>query len=524
MRGLNTLDIFKLFVYKEGRLLAGKNFYNFGFLYFIFFITFVAIGFANGSRSYLEEKMSDFFIRWVPVMIPLDKSEITQQIINDLTSDDSAKRAYFYQKVTGNNFGTLKFWDFGKIHQNNGTFRKYGQSIDISNNLLGRISEKLRFGGIFKSAEDMGIIVTDKLLEDLHYPINTPYILMAAPDASGKIRHIPVPITGVVRKELPGNTDFMVTQYFYNNRFFIDTKSPFNASFIRGVELLTTEPPDKAEKMMAILKSFFSSDLFFKKYQISVDVVGYKNAYIECNKIIVSLNPDSSLTVRDSIYSTISRISELRNFSWCRFYDFHRRLQSSFILENKYDMIYIQFSRLDSIAAFRDFLLKKHSIQIDMADIETRKNYNFISNLTGIISLILILFSIMSICLFISNVLRLHLQKIKMNIGTFSAFGINPKMLDRIYRLIMLSFIVLSMATGYLSAAVFGYFGGIRKILRFLHCNLEPHRNYFELSSLWTFLTIIFVILLSIISLKITSNKIFYQTPGDLIYDRDENA
>ena len=68
-----------------------------------------------------------------------------------------------------------------------------------------------------------------------------------------------------------------------------------------------------------------------------------------------------------------------------------------------------------------------------MGQIESRDNYNLVTNLTRILSVVLIGFSVLSISLFLSNIFKRHLEKIKMNIGTFKAFGIDNKTLQFIY-------------------------------------------------------------------------------------------
>ena len=234
------------------------------------------------------------------------------------------------------------------------------------------------------------------------------------------------------------------------------------------------------------------------------------------------MTPDTSLRIRDNVYSAIRNIPELQKFRFFRFYDFYREFSDKFLVEPQFDRIVIQFTSLDSLAEFTEYLKGKHSLQIEMGEIQVRKNYNFISKLTGIISFILIMFGILCICLFVSNLLEVHLQKIKMNIGTFSAFGIDPKVLDRVYLSIILIFILAGMLLGLIFAGLIGYIGGIRAILGIMKSNLEAGWIYFDLLNWWTAGTMIAVIFMSVFTLKNISRKVFYQTPGDLIYDRDE--
>lgn len=519
---LKSLDIYKLFVKKEGLLIAGKGYFTFWFLIFVFFITFLAIGFANGSRSYLEEKMSDFFIRWVPIILEFGQDDNSQEYIRELKNDETAKKNYLYETVTGNNFRSLYIWDNQRLNERNASISQWGQSIDVKSDLLFRISEKLRFGSVFTQPTDPGVIVTDKLLKDLNYPLHTPYILMSFNDSKDHNRQIPIPVRGVVEKELPGMTDIIFTQFFYQNRRINDYESPFNPRNCRGVFLLTEESERNIGKMKSLIENEFRSNPVLKVFSCDIDTSAYHYSWVPCRKITIAFSPDDSLELRDTVFSIISRIPELRKYSWVRFYDFHKELVDNPDAIQKFDMLYVKFRQLDSLTAFKNFMYSKYKIKIDMSDIESRKNYNFISTLTRLISWGLILFSLLSICVFVYNVLRMHLEKIKLNIGTFSAFGIDPKLLDRIYLFIMISFVVISMMIGCGLASLFGYTGGIKHVLRLFQCNIEPKRIYFELGQWSTLIIVCIFILFSYISLKISSHRIFYQTPGNLIYDRDE--
>jgi hypothetical protein len=186
---------------------------------------------------------------------------------------------------------------------------------------------------------------------------------------------------------------------------------------------------------------------------------------------------------------------------------------------HRYDRIAVDID-LDGIKEFKTFLFKKYEIDIDMAQVESLENYNFVTKLTRIICIILMIFSILSICLFISNLLKNHLEKIKMNIGTFLAFGINDQSLERIYLSIIYLVLIISMLIGLATAWLIGYLGTIRYILLALNIKLEENETYFQQFTEWTFVLIGFVLIISYLVIKKITNRIFKQTPGDLLYDR----
>lgn len=512
-------DFAEIFFIKEGKELLGRSYTNFWFLFSIFFLTFFAIGFANGSLKYLEEKMSSPFIKWVSIDVPLNKADQILGIQKKLNEDSVSKHLFSYKTVTGYNLAPLRFWDKKK----KGTRPFNGRSIEVENRMLDEIcsSDNLIYGRPLKSNNEVGVIVTKKLLEKIHLPVKSGFIMMAFSDDVNKDvdREIALPIIAVV-KELPDLCDFVTTQYFQNQRQMgIDVGNPFNPGLPSGVSLITTESEKKTQKLKTILQDFFKTNKEFTDLQPWVEVREITSSFLPAWQITISLMNDSILAIRDRVYNAVNTIPEVQK-SCFRFYDYTSKLSHETDVELQYDRLTIEFDNLDKIGDFKDFLRTKFSIVMDMGQVEALKNYNFVSQLTKIISLILIAFSILSICLFVSNLLRNHLQKIKMNIGTFNAFGIDPMILERVYLSIVISVITCAMIAGLVIAWLVGALGSIRGILFLFNSALEDGQDYFEIMNYWTLISILSVLIISFVSLKYIAHRIFRQTPGDLIYDR----
>ena len=156
-----------------------------------------------------------------------------------------------------------------------------------------------------------------------------------------------------------------------------------------------------------------------------------------------------------------------------------------------------------------------------MSKIEQMKNYNFVSKLTSIMSLILIGFSVVMINIFLSNILSTHLNKIKKNIGTFKAFGIDIK---RIYIGMMYIFVLMPLFLALILAAVFGYIGSVYFIINLLSPFAVEKNLYFDLFNNYTLISVMVMALVNYYAFSIIINRIFKQTPGDLIYDRNNKA
>ena len=107
-----------------------------------------------------------------------------------------------------------------------------------------------------------------------------------------------------------------------------------------------------------------------------------------------------------------------------------------------------------------------------------------------------------------------------MNIGTFKAFGLDNNTLKVIYLQLLIPFIFLCIIVALSLSYVFGILGGIRFILNCLNITLEQGQHYFRLNNIWTYISIIIVMISSFFILIRTANSILTQTPGDLVNDR----
>ena len=64
-------------------------------------------------------------------------------------------------------------------------------------------------------------------------------------------------------------------------------------------------------------------------------------------------------------------------------------------------------------------------LEIDMRIIETKKNFELFNKLANLLSMALITFSILSLVLYITNLIISHISKNKKSLGTLKAFGLS---------------------------------------------------------------------------------------------------
>jgi ABC-type antimicrobial peptide transport system permease subunit len=161
---------------------------------------------------------------------------------------------------------------------------------------------------------------------------------------------------------------------------------------------------------------------------------------------------------------------------------------------------------------------KSNYIEVDESQIKDKENFNFLSTIAKIISYLVIIFGSVTVSLFVFNLLKMHLNKVKMNIGTFMAIGLGNKESRNIYFAIIGLFIIVGLAASFLFAWAVGY--GINKFF-VPKLNVEKDvTNYFNLLSVTTVIAIAIFLISSMLVSWITINRILSKSPGDLIYNR----
>jgi uncharacterized membrane protein YqjE len=129
-------------------------------------------------------------------------------------------------------------------------------------------------------------------------------------------------------------------------------------------------------------------------------------------------------------------------------------------------------------------------------------------------ALILLIFSVFSVALFIFNLLRNHLLKIRMNLGTFKAFGMSNTEIKSIYKGIIRRFCITGI--GMALAGVFVI--DLLVVLIFIR-ELHPLHMF----NPYTLIAVLAIIISVEWTVKKSSDSILENTPGDLIYGRDNN-
>lgn len=517
----------KLLIKRESKEVLGHRYANLWLLTLVLTAMFVSIAFSNGSLKYLSYKMNDPFTNWVNISNSFGSSQFDR--FQTAIEDPEIQARYGFSDVQADKQFSLSFVAAdGRIHYLQNRF--FGS---LNSGLVKAIlSDENVVGGSaidYAKLNDrtVGFIITEDVLHKLGYKSdNIPaYIDHLSPSRGADtlgVRLIdnlfaaaPVPVLGVV-KRLPGNMDMIAARYFfeqYNN----DAKYPFdlnNIAYQRSLiffadgnvtadDLLSTArsvAPDSLSGRISLARDEYDS---YAQLQSWKPGEIYSLYIDDVNTLPVQAIQDIASGIADHYSATGADIKRLFDYDG-----------SEHILP-EYDFLSVNFSSLDSIRAFETYAKEGFNVRIEMAQVNAKENFNAVSVMANILSWAMIIFSMVCIIMFIVNMLQSYFQKVKRNIGTFKAFGINSESLIGVYSLIITAIVVVAIV---LALAVAW---GAQGLLPQLGMLKDGTFNYLSLWSMKTVWSVIIVIIATLLTVRYVMSRLLRSTPGDLIYDRN---
>lgn len=524
----------ELFRKREGNSLMGKKRKNLGILIALFVATFLAIGFSNGSFNYLKEKMNNPFVQWVLISIPASRSNemVIQDFITDINSKQAQKKfkikssstfksgfLYFKPDLPGNNVpvtARCRTFEFA-----NGKVDPILSVVLSENNLLTKAQT-------FSSRDEIGLIITSKFLQKLGYkqdiPLFIPFFLTVRNYSGFGNKNIDtsvyVPVKAVV-KDILGNYDIGFTDGFYSNANSINIETGcFNPTLYSDLTFFVPSDFNKCEEVSLMIDNILSERKIKGSYY-KKSIQPFSQSHVPGFSLNFSnLNEGDNSAIQKEILikakeKTGSEVLPILNYSQKYSYKANP--------EDKGQYLTLNFEDLGSIERFNDSLNVRtttsdsEGLFIDTSRVKEKKNFLFLSRILSVIAFLLIFFSALSISIFVTNLLRMHLDKIKMNIGTFMAFGLGSKKIQLIYLYIIMVFLAISISIGFGISWILGFTSD--KILA-SSVVLEEGISFFELFSWSTLFISIAIFLVVIFNSYFAIKRMLGKTPGDLIYNR----
>ena len=216
----------------------------------------------------------------------------------------------------------------------------------------------------------------------------------------------------------------------------------------------------------------------------------------------VSLSTSEWIKINENV------LSKLGGKGVTRIYDY---MTSDYFDIDSY--LSLTFTTLDHIRDFENFAKSDYHIQIDMSQVASKENFNAVTIMASILSAAMVIFSIVCIIMFMVNMLQSYFQKVKRNIGTFKAFGMNGRELIWVYVLILVMIVFASVVLALLIT------WSIQGLLPILGIQKDGF-NYLSLWNTTTYVATIVIFVSTIFTVIIVMTRLLSQTPGDLIYDR----
>ena len=529
MKNVNfSSDYLKLFLKREGKVVLGKNFSNIWLLTAVLAATFLAIAFSNGSLLFLEDKMKDPFINWVDIKNDNQNKAFTE-LEAELSSSFNAEKYHYKDFEYGYEFSYFFFGknDYDHEYLKCRFFEKLNSELidailsqdNVINNMAVASTEDIPDNTI-------GLIITERALNSLGYAEAPAYIDLysystgadslgiATFDNRGRA---PLPVLGVV-KRLPGNVDIISSSRFYqqnwNDVHTFNLNKPSYAQSLcyfvpSDVDLLEFETTLESELKSRTSVSFRIDDEgFYPEDQFSYKnhTPGKGREYASYLRII---------TVSESIpYDVISATNSVILEKY-QDKDVHRLYP--YVYDQGYSStgayLSVHFTDLNAINAFLSFV-NSFGVEIEMSQINAKENFNSVRLMAGVLSWAMIVFAIICILLFITNLLQSYFQKVKRNIGTFKAFGISNRELLLVYLVIMALMISVSTIISFVFVLI------IQELLPMIGIMKEGAYNYLSLFSAKTWCAILIIVTSSLYTVYKLMVNMLKCTPGNLIYER----
>lgn len=486
-------------LFKKGEKLEiyGQKRFNFYVLVAILTFTFCSIGGANLALKNLENKMSDPFVNLLSVDVPISKRNTIEDLKLKLLAQN-LRQEYQYSNITNYVEFPLAF-----IGPENTKWVK-GRSIDLNNPLLEKLldEDNLISGSGFKFENEIGLIISRRLLDEIGYKSNPTHLMMKFNDLP-----VPIPIRAIV-KELPELNYFVASPFFFFQRTQLGGTS-FDIRENNKLNLFLSDRSKSAE-FKNKLSSFFKTHPRYKNWDAEILQRNNDQTYQPGVQYSVEFFGFRASGAADYDELVTKLFEEFPEYEFVRIYDFdYNNYPSDFRIDT--DKIAINFTSLDKVRAFQYFLFNEYQIEVDIARVRDKENFAFVKILTETISTLLIVFSIVSICFYLYNLLRSHLDKIRPNLGTFLAFGLDQSNLYKLYRDLLFRF---------LTEAAFISIAGSFLLLFIINYTFGDMENYVALFDWKLFATILILYGAFNWIFRNTIRKLLSRTPGDLIYDR----
>ena len=480
------------------------------------------IGFNNGSKELLKDRMESPFIKFVS----FDTSDRLHNIsaaIKDLENQETKNR-FLISHVEKVHYSYEYFINSKNERERkayrmlvNGAVGKRSLNPVRGNSLYKYIfdnenSTLFRKGAFELDSTAWSIVVSREFIRSMGFDIMDPplSVLLASPTrntGSG----IPLEIAAIVDK-LPDKCDIVVGSRLYkalaNGELFFDpiNQNHFNNEIRVFIE---TREPKKAIKECLELCGI-------GRISIRNDVDHFLDGWTLTNTV----SNRSKGEAEEFIKSLVKCLDKVNVRKVKRQYAFENAPSGNngAISDLETSRLMVGMSSLDSIKEFSDYMNEKWRIKIDLSKIESTKNFNIFNKISSILSVTLSILTIILVIYILSRSIIEHINKNSANLGTLKAFGLANSSIVAVYSgiaaVIVFSIYICSFAVAAgLGALVNQLIMGEQIVAGINSAELFslPFSGIYFLE---------FVVVPVLIIATLVFSKLHGKTPGDLVYGR----
>ncbi len=526
------MNIFKehqyLLMRREGRVVIGRRAVNLWLLVLVLTATFLAIAFSAGSTAYLDEKMNDPFTNWVNIDLNGSgtEDESIDEVIEKLKvalNDTTIRQNYGFDGVQTEVNSSLN------LVPATGPRRLLSTLFyeDLSSDLMAAVlQEETVIGGCSIIPDSIGrnsvgVILTLDALRSMgydqdHVPAYVDYHSKSVGADTlgidmledGIYARAPLPLIGVV-KRLPMNKDAVASKYLNEIRLNIGSDCPIDLNhegyarelfFFVPSDVSAFGKEDIRNNLADTLRNYV--DEVLEQPQVMDKLRPWKEGKVWRVYSMPGLSLNTIHLMEQQVLNQYNEKGVERVYN----YDVPDEVQYT----TRDNVISAHFTHLDSISSFERFVKNLSGLQIEMTQVNSKKNFWAVSDMANILTAAMIVFSIISIIIFIVNMMQSYFQKVKRNLGTFKAFGISTSELMRVYVVIIVGIVIVALVV-----ALF-----VVRITELLLPMKDGEYSYLILWNTKTLWAVIIIIASTVVSVLVVMRRLLRQTPGDLIYDR----
>ncbi len=499
-------EAFRLFFTKEWKQLLGKKSFNLFVLAAISLIAILSIGFAAAGLSYLQRKMSDPFVTCVDIDVDQiwgNGYESLRDFVEDTNNQYSLgfsrpEQVFLFREEFYCPDSTIEWLD-GRSFSMNSPLKQ--TTIFAENNVVVCRIDSITDG-------DFGLILSEEALRNkLGFKDSIPSFIGMYVKLDSVDCNVTIPLLAVVR-DLPNMCDFLSTECFAQQHI-SENAEHFNVNiqtaYLHNENLIVCYPNDFESIILPIVEGFAIKD--------NAPYSGtWSNDYY---KMVVRGDAWGEFRAQqyDSLFCEIRKAIPQA----VRLYDFvYNSQRESDRNPNIYSCYFRQEGLQEAVEAFRIQLDNETNYKLDMNKVNNLKNLAHIQTIGKTLSYCITVIAISFIVVFLYFLLNMHFQKIQRNIGTFKAFGVDNATLYCIYVLIVFCIISVVLLIAGVIAGVVGR--GVNMLLP-----IEGSEARIDIFVVQNALLVLLVYVCSLLSTFGVVHSKLRHTPGDLIYNRNQN-